>query len=1126
MNKTKNFLCLVAVWLLASLSAFAAEWEKPVPNECSPENGGKYYFYNPSADRFLDASGILLSLSAEGTPITLMSAQNGDWTMSGPNGVIYPDLDFVGSNGSDDELSAWCVEKQALATYYYIRPSKTDPNFLWETYPDMYTGINTTTWEITPLLKAGDGYIDWYLVAERDYGYFFSRVTMSRLMTELQGYGYDVTALTTVYNTATDQATLDAAIDGVQAALDDLRLLNASAEHPYDATARYMRNADLAENWVSDGHDVPGWTMVPSSFCGMGTFDAKGYYDDNKTLGSWSGGAFGDNSVYQQLEGLPNGKYRLGNNGLWIRHTGEDGDPIVGAYLYAKVGNKLFRQPLPDTGWWPGRAEVDFECRTGEAEVGIMFEGTNVGQCVILDFKLEYMGEIPVAERLATLVANAQTLIDEGEINAKYAEALTADIEKVRQLEAQGDAAAQETLYTAFTADYEEALYNKTAYASLLALVVKAESTLANGESEEMDALSDYLLYNELQENMRVHAYDNAQIDEIAATLDALVTKAANSVFSAGTDVTDLLINGHFDTTGGWKATLNDFSIDSGKKIMERWWSDWKAEQVLDNVPNGTYRMEVQGFQWCSWDWGQSESDWVGGDRSPSFNVTSKIRLNADETKIQNVFACGPTDINEGFQGGEYCVPNDATTALKYFALGLYKNAVETTVTDNTLKVEFDCSSNGFWNCFTNLRLIYVGADMEEATANLRDAMTKAGDYLEQKIEGALRTAFEEALATADGLLANDKAKYDDVNATANTLLALSDLAAVSAKEYQRLATVLTLAEQTLADTEAAQTTAGQQLQTLAAATKADYDSTYPSLDNAAIAATIGKLETLIADAKLGSGIKAGDDLTTLITNASFENTYGNDVSVGGAAHNVPYGWTMTIEGKECYTAQELTDAGINSWTAIEDNPYATDGDHSYCLLSAPVPDAYLWQTVEGLPAGTYRVSVDMNVTYDGGCSRLTGQRLLVNNVAQYYGKPEYYIADELDQLHPEETARTFAGYDEVNTNETGAVGDMGNLQTLTVEVTIGRGEPLTIGVRTDNNKVAMNRNYDENWWDCTGRYKLDNFRLVCVSIDTTGLRETLNDAVVGKAFNLLGVEVDPATAKGPYVRNGKIYVK
>ena len=1124
MNKTGKSLCVMAAFLAASFSAFAATWEKPVPSEVSLVSGEEYYLYNYDAVKFLDVSGMQTAPTETGRAFLFEKQSSGDWTMYGSDGYLYADLDYVGCNGGDGESgSIWCIEKQASGAYY-LRPSKSDPTFSWTAYPDMWTGISYATGGIVPLIKTGDGALDWYFLPVAKYADFIGKIALHHVMTELQGYGYDVTALLAVYNTATDRASFDAAIAGVQADLDELRFEHASEDNPCDVTSRYMRNADFTENWVNDGHDVPGWTMVPASFCGMGEWDNEGFYPDHKTLGSWSGGAFGDNKVYQQLTNLKNGKYRLGNYGLWIRHTGEEGDPIKGAYIYAKVGDKLFKAPLTDTGWYRGLSEVEFECRIGEAEVGIMFEGTNVGQCVILDFKLEYLGEKPVSERLNQLIANAQALMDE--VNVIYADALSADIAKAGELIAAGDAEAEEAFFTTFLSDYESALSNKEAYAKLAAAVEKAEMTLMDGESELMDQLGDYLLENEFDEKIKNHAYDNAQIEAIIAFLSDLTDKAANSVIAAGADVTYLLVNGHFDTTGGWKATLNDFSIDSDKKIMEKWWGDWKAEQVLENVANGTYRLEVQGFQWCSWDWAQSEADWVNGDGSPTFNVKSKVRLNNDEVTIHNVFACGPTDIKEGYQAAAYCVPNDATTALKFFALGLYNNVVETTVTNNTLKVEFDCSHNGFWNCFTNLKLIYVGADTKEAFDNLNNAIAKADDYLGQKMEGALRKAIEDAKAAGLTIAETPKAKYDDINSAANTIVMLFDQAEASIREYALLATTLTKAQEALNDAKIAQTVAGQQLQTLYNATKADYDSDYPSLDNDGVAATISKIETLITEAMLAGGVKAGDDLTSLIANASFENTYGNDVNVGGAAHTVPYGWSMRVEGKECHSAQELTDAGINSWTAIEDNLYTTDGVHSYCLLSAPVPDAYLYQTIQGLPAGTYKVTVDMNVTYDGGCSRLTGQRLLVNNVAQYYGKPEFYIASELDKLHPEEVSRSYAGYDEVNSNETGVSGDMGNMSTLTVEVTIGKGESITLGVRTDNNKVAMNRSYEENWWDCTGRYKLDNFRLYCVSVDATGI------STVGKvqaddaeAYNLMGVKVNLAATRGLYVKNGKKYI-
>ena len=101
----------------------------------------------------------------------------------------------------------------------------------------------------------------------------------------------------------------------------------------------------------------------------------------------------------------------------------------------------------------------------------------------------------------------------------------------------------------------------------------------------------------------------------------------------------------------------------------------------------------------------------------------------------------------------------------------------------------------------------------------------------------------------------------------------------------------------------------------------------------------------------------------------------------------------------------------------------------------------------------------------------------------------------------------------------------MGNMSTLTVEVTIGKDEELTLGVRTDNNKVAMNRNYEENWWDCTGRYKLDNFRLYCVSLDATGISSVKNVTSDAFVYNLMGVKVNPTTVSGLYIMNGKKYI-
>ena len=1120
MKKTTKLFWLIAMLMTSVVSAMADQIEKPVPADCQLENGKNYYLYLPAQDKCLLAEGLEPTMASEGSVITFEKADNDEWTMKSPNGYLYAGFDFVGCDASELDFGCyWYVEKQASGAYR-VRASKNNPNQSWEEYPDMWVGVSTETWMIAPLLKAEEGLIDWYPIAEADYPTFKSKNSLYKLIVELQGYGYDASKLITTYNTANDKEAFDAAIASVADVLDQLRFENASDERPYDATSKYITNAALEP---TDGK-VQGWSMQ-SDFLSPNVYEKNSFYDDNNALESGWNSAIGDNRLYQQLTNLKDGKYRLGNYGMWVRTDDSDGEAGKGVYVYAKVGSKTYRQEVSGYGWYDALSQMEFECRNGEAEVGIMFEASNVGYCRIYDFKLEYLGDMSAADRLTRLIGLSQPMIEEKAINKTYLDNLSSDIQQAVALIESGDAEAQEALFNQFNKDYEDALYNRDAYLVLQELIDAANVAMVKGDSKEIGELSDYMMENEIEDGAEALLYDNAQIDEIINTLKVLVEKAAKSVIAPRTDVTDLLVNGHFDTTGGWTATVGDFSIDPSKKIMEKWWGDWAAEQTLTNVPNGTYRLQIQGFKWCSWDWAQSEADWLAGDQTPTYGVTSKIRLNNDEATIQNVWACGPTDITEGYQGASYVVPDNADHAKPFFDLGLYDNMVETTVTDNTLKVTIDCSNSGFWNCFTNLRLIYVGVDLQAAKATLSGLIEKAEEYLLYTMEGSVRKAIEDAKSDAESLVESSEADYEQLNAAILKLQKLFKETDASIKDYEHLAATLKMAKDVLEDESIAATDAGKELQALYQTTKGNYDSEYPTLDSEGVAAAITRLEELISKAKQGAGFNEGDEITRLITNASFENTIGQDEGmVGGAVHNLPYGWNMRVGGKECYTAQDMYDAGVNSWTAIEENKYTTDGQYSYCFLSAPTPDSYLYQTIMGLPEGTYRVTVDMNVPTDETTSRLTGQRLLVNNVAQYYGKADQYDAAKLAELHPEEN-RTFAGYDELNANASGEAGDMLIEHTLTVDVFVANGENLTLGVRTDCNYDAMTIDYGEVGWDCRGRYKIDNFRLYCIALGANGISTVENAKVKSNdVYNMMGIKVSTGAvrSKGLYVIGGK----
>ena len=1119
---TGMMMCVVC------LNALAAGLNKPVPENCDIEDGRQFYIYNVTAEQFVNADGITLTFNNDGNPILFeYDDSNDEWKMQGVKGYLYADWENVGCEGnSNDPNTVWCVERQSSGAYY-IRPSKSDPDYLWENNPDTWTGISTETGLLHPILKSGEGYIDWFIVSLEKYELFVSQRVLFNAIAELESYGVDVATYVDSYNSASLKDEYDAAYNNLLGVLKENRIKNASELNPVDVTSLYLRNADLTENWVNDGHDVPGWEMTPSSFLGMGEFDNDGFYEDNKTLGSWSPGAFSDSRFYQKLTELNNGKYRFSNYGLWIRHLGEDGDPLKGAYIYAKIGDKVFKEPLVDSGWYRGYSEVVFECRTGEAEVGVMFENTNVGQCIILDFKLEYMGDQSVDERLKGLIEKSQSLIDEGNIGKDVAEQLKIDINLAKELSADADNDEKESLYNQFQRHYDEALENQQDYAALEEFYAKADNIMDKGDSDAINALGDYLLENDVQDKMVDRLFTKDEIKDVLKTLAELNTKAENSVIDSGMDVTYLLKNGGFTEQGGWNATLGDYSINTDSHILEKWWGDWSAEQTLTDIPNGTYRLEVQGFQFCHWDWAGANDDWNAGDGTPTYKVSSKLRLNDSETLIHNVFACGLTDIEEGYHGSSYYVPDNASVAMKFFELGLYDNKVETNVTDNTLKVVFDCSSSGFWNCFYNVRLTYIGADVKGAIENLKTNMSIADEYMARKMDGETLKAMQEANEIAQELLDNKSKDFNKINEASTNIAANFATAEESARAYETLLVALERACDVLKDEDASASDAGMKLRTLYETVNADYQSEYPSMTLNDAYATAEEVERLIAKAWVEGGVEQDTDITRFLVNPSFEILNGQDLFVSSGAHTVPYGWHMNVAGTECKTAEEIANAGINSFTAIEKNNYTTDGEYSYCLLSAPMPETYLYQTIKGLPAGTYKVSADMNVTNEGGASHLTGQCLLVNGNAAYYGKAENYNETELSLLHPDETSRVFAGYDEVNSSTTGESGDMGNMSTIEVEVTIAEGEDLVIGVRTDNNKSAMYCNYEGLSWDCCGRLKVDNFRLYCNSTVPTAINAISTNTVDDTpAYNLMGIRVNPATVRGIYIHNGKKYMK
>lgn len=134
-----------------------------------------------------------------------------------------------------------------------------------------------------------------------------------------------------------------------------------------------------------------------------------------------------------------------------------------------------------------------------------------------------------------------------------------------------------------------------------------------------------------------------------------------------------------------------------------------------------------------------------------------------------------------------------------------------------------------------------------------------------------------------------------------------------------------------------------------------------------------------------------------------------------------------------------------------------------------------LYQVINGLPAGTYKVQCRLGV----GNNKKTSQRLFANQDVQYHGLESQYISN----LTAGEIA-TFAGWE--GTTEK-------NLEEMVVYTVIEAGDSLKLGIRTgginsDGNVVAQANPFH-------GWFKVDYFRLTKLG-EANAVDKNLSDAV------------------------------
>ncbi len=235
----------------------------------------------------------------------------------------------------------------------------------------------------------------------------------------------------------------------------------------------------------------------------------------------------------------------------------------------------------------------------------------------------------------------------------------------------------------------------------------------------------------------------------------------------------------------------------------------------------------------------------------------------------------------------------------------------------------------------------------------------------------------------------------------------------------------------------------------------ASFDTKTSKLDVENATATLKKAE---ADYSLGTG-----DITSLGTNMSFEDLSSQGGATTTGVGPAPYGWNVYINGKKTNTVEELKAAGMSAWHGVNEDSEGDikDGQMTFGIWNASIPDYELSQTITGLANGTYEITAGLMAGNNSG-PRLTTQRIFGNLNSTYYASETDYDPEQLDKSE----VSAFAGNEILVTDR--------EMRPVTVRAFVYDGT-LTFGVRTDNNLAATFNTVSNAG---AGWFKVDNFTI------------------------------------------------
>ncbi|MDO4172076.1 MAG: hypothetical protein Q4D28_05180, partial [Prevotellaceae bacterium] len=264
---------------------------------------------------------------------------------------------------------------------------------------------------------------------------------------------------------------------------------------------------------------------------------------------------------------------------------------------------------------------------------------------------------------------------------------------------------------------------------------------------------------------------------------DRLSYQLRNATAAEPTDVSWLIENRTFDIIGdftGWSGTAFGAG-GTTSTCAEHYQKTFDTYQDIENVPNGVWALNVDGFYRYSGSW----DDHVKGTDGPVKLYATNIKANEEQNEtytgsIMSIYdgikAGNNTVSSDNTQtythdGESYIVPVNMKGATNYFDAGYYKdNKVLFAVSDGSMRIGVakQTEESSDWAIFDNFGLKYYGNGTDAYQLLNDDILSQAPVYNADEVFVSTPVLDTYNLAKA----ATTAATYDDVMKNKQTLAA------------------------------------------------------------------------------------------------------------------------------------------------------------------------------------------------------------------------------------------------------------------------------------------------------------------------------------------------------------------